>query len=96
MTAGATSDVVFLLDVDNTLLDNDRIIVDLRRHLECSFGLACAEHYWTIFEALRTKLTDCVVDRWRAGRGRVGDSGQPQRRQGQRPCRERGDDDFLH
>ena len=29
-----TADVVFLLDVDNTLLDNDRIVADLRRHLE--------------------------------------------------------------
>jgi hypothetical protein len=25
--------VVFLLDVDNTLLDNDRIITDLKRHI---------------------------------------------------------------
>src|SRR6185369_17531675 len=37
-----TAEVVFLLDVDNTLLDNDRIIVDLRRHLEREFGLASA------------------------------------------------------
>ena len=56
MTAAATADVVFLIDVDNTLLDNDRIVADLRRHLECSFGLASAERYWSIFEALRTEL----------------------------------------
>ena len=31
-------DVVFLLDVDNTLLDNDRVIADLRSHLELEFG----------------------------------------------------------
>ena len=31
-------DVVFLLDVDNTLLDNDHIIDDLRNHLEREFG----------------------------------------------------------
>jgi len=52
----ARSDVVFLLDVDNTLLDNDRIIADLRRHLEHEFGAAGAERYWTIFEQLRTEL----------------------------------------
>ena len=34
MNRNATADVVFLLDVDNTLLDNDRIIADLRSHLE--------------------------------------------------------------
>jgi FMN phosphatase YigB (HAD superfamily) len=50
------SDVVFLLDVDNTLLDNDRIVVDLRRHLEREFGGANADRYWTIFEALRGEL----------------------------------------
>ena len=52
----AVADVVFLLDVDNTLLDNDRIIADLRRHLEAEFGVASAEHYWVIFEQLRSEL----------------------------------------
>ena len=47
---------VFLLDVDNTLLDNDRVTADLRRHLEEEVGLACAERYWTIFERLRSEL----------------------------------------
>ena len=56
MTAGSTPTVVFLLDVDNTLLDNDRIIADLRRHLEDEFGRASADQYWTGFEALRTEL----------------------------------------
>ena len=51
-----TADVVFLLDVDNTLLDNDRIVVDLRRHLEREFGVACAVRYWEFFEALRAEL----------------------------------------
>jgi FMN phosphatase YigB (HAD superfamily) len=50
------SDVVFLLDVDNTLLDNDRIIDDLRRHLENEFGIASAHRYWAIFEMLRSEL----------------------------------------
>jgi FMN phosphatase YigB (HAD superfamily) len=56
MTARTTSDLVFLLDVDNTLLDNDRIIADLHHHLESEFGLASAERYWSIFEALRAQL----------------------------------------
>jgi FMN phosphatase YigB (HAD superfamily) len=51
-----TSDVVFLLDVDNTLLDNDRIIADLRRHLEDAFGGASSDRFWGIFEALRDEL----------------------------------------
>ena len=48
--------VVFLLDVDNTLLDNDRIISDLRRHLEREVGRELNERYWTIFEELRGEL----------------------------------------
>jgi FMN phosphatase YigB (HAD superfamily) len=52
----ASSGVVFLLDVDNTLLDNDRIIADLRQHLQREFGAASAERYWTIFEQLRAEL----------------------------------------
>ncbi len=52
----APADTVFLLDVDNTLLDNDRIIDDLRRHLVDEFGVASAERYWEIFEALRAEL----------------------------------------
>ena len=48
--------IVFLLDVDNTLLDNDRIIADLRRHLEREVGLERAQRYWTIFEQLRNEL----------------------------------------
>ena len=48
--------VVFLLDVDNTLLDNDRIVADLRLHLEREFGAASAGRYWAIFEQLRAEL----------------------------------------
>jgi FMN phosphatase YigB (HAD superfamily) len=50
------ADVVFLLDVDNTLLDNDAIIADLRAHLARAFGSASAEHFWAIFEQLRSEL----------------------------------------
>ena len=49
-------DVVFLLDVDNTLLDNDRVIADLRGHLALEFGTASAARYWAIFEGLRSEL----------------------------------------
>jgi len=51
-----TADLVFLLDVDNTLLDNDRIIADLRLHLEREFGGASSDRYWAIFDALRDEL----------------------------------------
>jgi hypothetical protein len=47
---------VFLVDVDNTLLDNDRIQADLRRHLEREFGAAARDRYWTILEQLMTDL----------------------------------------
>jgi FMN phosphatase YigB (HAD superfamily) len=48
--------IVFLLDVDNTLLDNDRITADLKRHLTQAFGAERQERYWTIFEKLRVEL----------------------------------------
>ncbi|MDA3921586.1 MAG: haloacid dehalogenase-like hydrolase [Salinisphaera sp.] len=51
-----TPDRVFLLDVDNTLVDNDRFVADLRRHLEHGFGTASAARYWAAFEALRAEL----------------------------------------
>ncbi|MDP3082333.1 MAG: HAD family hydrolase [Rubrivivax sp.] len=52
----APQDVVFLLDVDNTLLDNDRVITDLRGHLERQFGSASAARYWALFKGLRSEL----------------------------------------
>jgi FMN phosphatase YigB (HAD superfamily) len=48
--------VVFLVDVDNTLLDNDRIQDDLRRHLEHEFGAAARDRYWAILEARFVEL----------------------------------------
>src|SRR5262245_20358302 len=48
--------VVFLVDVDNTLLDNDRVQHDLQRHLEREFGAACRDRYWTILEGLFGEL----------------------------------------
>jgi FMN phosphatase YigB (HAD superfamily) len=48
--------VVFLLDVDNTLLDNDRIIADLKQHLTQAFGVERQQRYWKIFEERREEL----------------------------------------
>jgi FMN phosphatase YigB (HAD superfamily) len=48
--------ITFLFDVDNTLLDNDRVTDDLRRHLLGEVGPRQARHYWNIFEHLRSKL----------------------------------------
>ena len=49
-------DVVFLFDVDNTLLDNDHVTKDLKRHLEGEVGHERQEHYWSILELLRKEL----------------------------------------
>ena len=49
-------EVVFLVDVDNTLLDNDQVERDLRRHLEEVFGSERQQRYWEIFELLRAEL----------------------------------------
>jgi FMN phosphatase YigB (HAD superfamily) len=48
--------VVFLFDVDNTLLDNDRVTADLRRYLEREVGRERSDRYWAIFEGLRSEL----------------------------------------
>jgi FMN phosphatase YigB (HAD superfamily) len=50
------SSVVFLFDVDNTLLDNDRVQDDLDRHITDVFGADAAKSYWKIYEDLREKL----------------------------------------
>ena len=52
----AQHDVVFLLDVDNTLLNNDQIVTDLKKHLEHQFGTVSANRYWTLFENLRQEF----------------------------------------
>lgn len=48
--------IVFLFDVDNTLLDNDRVTSDLKNFLDREFGHERQERYWTIFEELRLEL----------------------------------------
>jgi FMN phosphatase YigB (HAD superfamily) len=48
--------LVFLVDIDNTLLDNDAIQQDLKDHLERAFGVAARERYWRILEDLFAQL----------------------------------------
>jgi FMN phosphatase YigB (HAD superfamily) len=48
--------VTFLVDVDNTLLNNDHIQDDLRQHLGHVFGATCRDRYWAILEDLMTEL----------------------------------------
>ena len=51
----AANDVVFLFDVDNTLLDNDRVIDDLRKYLHREVGPQRAHRYWSIFDQCCSK-----------------------------------------
>ena len=50
------NEVVFLFDVDNTLLDNDRVVSDLRRHIENEFGAETSARYFSILEELNSEL----------------------------------------
>jgi hypothetical protein len=63
------ADVVFLLDVDNTLLDNDRVSQDLRDHLAVEYGEEARDRYWAIFEQIRAELGHVdylgAIQRWR-------------------------------
>jgi FMN phosphatase YigB (HAD superfamily) len=52
----APNEVVFLFDVDNTLLNNDRVLDDLLLHIEREFGAARRDRYRAIFEELRAEL----------------------------------------
>jgi hypothetical protein len=56
-----TPQIVFLFDVDNTLLDNDRVQAHLREHLAETYGPAACDRYWEIFEELRTRKFDCCT-----------------------------------
>ena len=51
-----TPAVVFLFDVDNTLLDNDGVQADLKEHLEKTYGIDARDRYWEILEELRSEL----------------------------------------
>jgi FMN phosphatase YigB (HAD superfamily) len=50
------SPIVFLFDVDNTLLNNDQVTADLRQHLNDVVGHEKSKRYWELFEQLRTEL----------------------------------------
>ncbi len=52
----AKHEMVFLVDVDNTLLDNDHVAADLKRHLAASVGRRRQQRYWELFEELRSEL----------------------------------------
>ena len=56
MSAPSRAAVVFLVDVDNTLLDNDHVTADLRRHLDEAVGPEGRTRYWALFEQLRVEL----------------------------------------
>ena len=49
-------DTVVLFDVDNTLLDNDRVVADLMRYMDRELGHERQQDYWAMFEALRAEL----------------------------------------
>ncbi len=51
-----THDIVFLFDVDNTLLDNDRVETDIKTYLEQAFGAGGRDNYWRHLEELRSEL----------------------------------------
>jgi FMN phosphatase YigB (HAD superfamily) len=53
---GSPHGVVFLIDVDNTLLDNDHVISDLTDRLELELGVEGRDRYWEVYEALRAEL----------------------------------------
>jgi FMN phosphatase YigB (HAD superfamily) len=48
--------IVFLFDVDNTLLNNDRVTKDLEDYLQLQVGTPGAKRYWAMFEELRDQL----------------------------------------
>lgn len=56
MIGSKREDVVFLFDVDNTLLDNDSVVEDFRGHLVRHAGNEGGQRYWAIFEELRREL----------------------------------------
>jgi FMN phosphatase YigB (HAD superfamily) len=51
-----THDIVFLFDIDNTLVDNDHVQRDLKEHLATTYGTEARDRYWEILEQLRQEL----------------------------------------
>jgi FMN phosphatase YigB (HAD superfamily) len=56
VSPAAPAPVVFLVDVDNTILDNDRVTADLRRYLDLAVGPEGRARYWRLFEQIRAEL----------------------------------------
>ena len=54
--ADSNPNIVFFFDVDNTLLDNDRVTEDLKQHLASKVGESSSKRYWELFEQIRTEL----------------------------------------
>ena len=52
----APDEMIFLFDVDNTLLDNDRVEADINAHIERECGSKRRERFWEIFEELRSEV----------------------------------------
>jgi len=52
----ADKNPVFLFDVDNTLLDHDKVTADLKKHLQTEVGSEKAQRYWQLFEDIRSEL----------------------------------------
>src|SRR5205807_10427730 len=48
--------LVFLFDVDKTLLDNDRVSADSKQHLDKEVGHERQQRYRELFEELRSEL----------------------------------------
>ncbi len=52
----STTDIVFLFDIDNTLVNNDHVQADLKQHLATTYGPEARDRYWEILERKRTEL----------------------------------------
>ena len=48
--------IIFLVDVDDTLLNGDCIQTDFKQHMEREFGIQCRDRYWVIQEELFNEL----------------------------------------
>ena len=49
------STLVFLIDVDNTLIDNDNVKNDLDAHLQVEIGPALTARFWELYEQARKR-----------------------------------------
>jgi FMN phosphatase YigB (HAD superfamily) len=52
--------LVFLIDVDNTLLDNDKVKKDFDAHLQAELGPELTQRFWELYEQVRQEKS--VID----------------------------------